>query len=108
MSIVEQLGRLLSALIFWSATTTSVSAADAPAARTMPVPLDRVKVDDAFWSPKLTIWRTVTVKDCFDKFEKEGALRNFDRVARGEPLWRVHECVFGVLALESEPVDPRL
>jgi len=31
-----------------------------------------------------------------------------DRVARGEPLWRVHECVFAVLALESEPVDPRL
>ncbi len=30
------------------------------------------------------------------------------RAARGEPLWRVHECVFGVLALESEPVDPRL
>lgn len=23
-------------------------------------------------------------------------------------LYRVHECVFGVLALESEPVDPRL
>jgi polynucleotide kinase-phosphatase len=30
------------------------------------------------------------------------------RVAAGEPLWRVHECVFGVLALESDPVDPRL
>ncbi|ESQ91533.1 metallophosphoesterase [Asticcacaulis sp. AC460] len=28
-------------------------------------------------------------------------------VAR-EPLYRVHEAVFGVLALESEPVDPRL
>jgi protein phosphatase len=28
-------------------------------------------------------------------------------VAR-EPLNRVHECVFGVLALESEPVDPAL
>jgi polynucleotide kinase-phosphatase len=27
---------------------------------------------------------------------------------RGEPLRRVHECAFGVLALESEPVDPRL
>jgi hypothetical protein len=26
----------------------------------------------------------------------------------GEPLYRVHECVFAVLALESEPVDPRL
>ncbi|MEN3357229.1 MAG: hypothetical protein V7637_1211 [Mycobacteriales bacterium] len=30
------------------------------------------------------------------------------RVAAGEPLWRVHECVFAVLALESEPMDPRL
>jgi protein phosphatase len=43
------------------------------------------------------------------------ALREFalgveglERFARGEPLRRVHECVFGVLALESEPVDPRL
>ncbi|WP_020577206.1 polynucleotide kinase-phosphatase [Actinopolymorpha alba] len=35
-------------------------------------------------------------------------LEALDRAARGEPLWRVHECVFGVLALESEPVDPRL
>jgi protein phosphatase len=26
---------------------------------------------------------------------------------RHEPLRRVHECNFGVLALESEPVDPR-
>lgn len=25
-----------------------------------------------------------------------------------EPLWRVHQLVFAVLALESEPVDPRL
>lgn len=43
------------------------------------------------------------------------ALREFalgveglERFARGEPLRRVHECVFGVLALESEPMDPRL
>jgi protein phosphatase len=35
-------------------------------------------------------------------------LEALDRLARGEPLWRVHQCVFGVLALESEPVDPRL
>ncbi len=26
----------------------------------------------------------------------------------GAPLWRVHQLVFAVLALESEPVDPRL
>ena len=43
------------------------------------------------------------------------ALREFalgiealERFIRQEPLRRVHECVFGVLALESEPVDPRL
>jgi protein phosphatase len=31
-----------------------------------------------------------------------------ERAVAGEPLWRVHEPVFAVLALESEPVDPRL
>ena len=43
------------------------------------------------------------------------ALREFalgveglERFVQREPLRRVHECVFGVLALESEPVDPRL
>ncbi|HEY9290604.1 MAG TPA: polynucleotide kinase-phosphatase [Microlunatus sp.] len=30
------------------------------------------------------------------------------RLAAAEPLWRVHEAVFAVLALESDPVDPRL
>lgn len=43
------------------------------------------------------------------------ALREFalgvealERFVRKEPLRRVHECVFGVLAMETEPVDPRL
>lgn len=43
------------------------------------------------------------------------ALREFalgiealERFVQREPLYRVHECCFGVLALESEPVDPRL
>jgi protein phosphatase len=31
-----------------------------------------------------------------------------ERFVKQEPLYRVHESVFGVLALESEPVDPRL
>jgi protein phosphatase len=35
-------------------------------------------------------------------------LEALERAARGDPLWRIHEAVFGVLALESEPVDPRL
>jgi protein phosphatase len=35
-------------------------------------------------------------------------VEGLERFIRREPLRRVHECVFGVLALESEPVDPRL
>jgi len=35
-------------------------------------------------------------------------VESLERFAHGEPLYRVHECVFGVLAMESEPVDPRL
>ena len=35
-------------------------------------------------------------------------LEALDRFVRRDPLYRVHECVFGVLAMESEPVDPRL
>ncbi len=43
------------------------------------------------------------------------ALREFslgvealERFVKREPLRRVHECVFAVLALETEPIDPRL
>jgi protein phosphatase len=35
-------------------------------------------------------------------------VESLERFIRREPLRHVHECVFGVLALESEPVDPRL
>ncbi len=49
------------------------------------------------------------------KTKRSLALREFalgiealQRFVQREPLRRVHECVFGVLALESEPVDPRL
>ncbi len=35
-------------------------------------------------------------------------MESLNRFVRKEPLYRVHECSFGVLAFESEPVDPRL
>ncbi len=35
-------------------------------------------------------------------------MESLDRFVAKEPLYRVHECAFGVLAFESEPVDPRL
>jgi protein phosphatase len=63
-----------------------------------------------------------TLPEHLDRLRERGlgakrglALREFalgvealDRFIRREPLRRVHECVFAVLALESEPVDPRL
>jgi polynucleotide kinase-phosphatase len=63
-----------------------------------------------------------TLPEHLDRLRERGlsgkrslALREFalgieglERFIRKEPLRRVHECVFGVLALESEPVDPRL
>jgi len=35
-------------------------------------------------------------------------IESLERFVRREPFWGVHECVFGVLAVESEPVGPRL
>lgn len=66
--------------------------------------------------------RTTRPKSIFSACDDGGlgakrslALREFafgieglERFVRNEPPRRVHECVFGVLALESEPVDPRL
>lgn len=72
-----------------------------------PVSLDKVSVDDPFWSPKLALWRKTTLYDVFDKLEGKydpdsptlkqdlkddfrrsghtyNAFDNFDRVAKGE------------------------
>jgi protein phosphatase len=35
-------------------------------------------------------------------------MEGLERFIHHEPLRRIHECSFAVLALESEPVDPRL
>jgi len=52
--------------------------------------------------------RGLSVKRSLALREFALGIEGLERFARGEPLRRVHECVFGVLALESEPVDPRL
>lgn len=63
-----------------------------------------------------------TVAENLERLRKRGlglkrslALREYalgyealSRFVAHDPLYRVHEAVFGVLALESEPVDPRL
>jgi DUF1680 family protein len=72
--------RLLGIAIMTSASVSLSHAA--PALRE--VPLKSVSIDDPFWSPKLDVWRSVTIKDCLDKFERDGVLKNFDYVANGE------------------------
>jgi protein phosphatase len=52
--------------------------------------------------------RGLSVKRSLALREFALGLEALHRFVDGEPLYRVHECVFGVLALESEPVDPRL
>jgi DUF1680 family protein len=54
--------------------------------RLTPVPIPQVFIDDEFWSPKRAVWQSVTIRDCFTKFEnyQTGTLNNFDRVRRGE------------------------
>jgi protein phosphatase len=52
--------------------------------------------------------RSVSTKRSLALREFALGIEGLERFVREEPLRRVHECVFGVLALESEPVDPRL
>ena len=52
--------------------------------------------------------RSLTRKRSLALREFSLGMESLDRFVENEPLYRVHVCVFGVLALESEPVDPRL
>jgi protein phosphatase len=63
---------------------------------TMPANLERLRA------------RGLSVKRSLALREFALGIEGLERFVGGEPLRRVHECVFGVLALESEPVDPRL
>jgi len=52
--------------------------------------------------------RSLSIKRNLALNEFALGMESLERFTRREPLYRVHECVFGVLAMESEPVDPRL
>lgn len=71
------------ALLAATAATSRAARAEAPVPLTA-VPIERVRIDDPFWSPKRSVWRDVTIKDCLDKFDRDGVIENFDRVAKGE------------------------
>ena len=52
--------------------------------------------------------RNISAKRSLAVREFALGVEGLQRLVEREPLYRVHECAFGVLALESEPVDPRL
>jgi DUF1680 family protein len=118
MSLMGRFLRASAVLVAWTVAANSACAADTPASRPLTVPLKSVKIEDGFWSPKLAVWRTTTIKDCLDKFEKDGAFRNFDHVARGElnathggPPWYdglVYEVIRGAADLLVQQPDPAL
>ena len=43
-----------------------------------PVSFTQVKIDDAFWAPRLKTNREVTIPYCFEKIEEDGTIRNFE------------------------------
>ncbi len=53
-------------------------------------------------------WRRLGTKRSLAQREFALGIEALERFVQAEPLRCVHECTFGVLALESEPVDPRL
>ncbi len=79
--------------------------------------LHEVSVTDPFFAPFLEKIRTVTVQDIFQKFMKDGAIENYERVARGErgghagPPWYhglICEVIRGVSDLLAAHYDPAL
>jgi len=52
--------------------------------------------------------RSVTLKRSLALKEFALGIEAIQRFVSRQPLRKIHECVFGVLALESEAVDPRL
>ncbi|MDR1916260.1 MAG: polynucleotide kinase-phosphatase, partial [Synergistaceae bacterium] len=52
--------------------------------------------------------RSISKKSRLALAEFSLGMESLERFVKAEPLYRVHECVYAVLAMESEPIDPRL
>ncbi len=83
-----------------------------------PVAIQQVKIEDEFWSPKRKVWRSVTIPDCLAKFEKDGAILNFEKVrdgtgagTHGGPQWYdglMYEMIRGCADLLADEPDAEL
>jgi DUF1680 family protein len=105
------------AAVLLTALVSPAFARDASVHRLIPVPNQSVVLEDEFWSPKRKVWREVTIPDCFSKFEKDGALTNFDKVLdgiggeHGGPPWYdglIYEMIRGSADFLASQRDPAL
>ena len=87
------------------------------APRSTPAPISKVKITDAFFTPYLEKIRTITAPDVLEKFLRDGAIENYNRVTRGErgghagPPWYhglIGEVVRGISDLLAASPDPAL
>ena len=85
--------------------------------RPIPADIRDVTITDAFFAPFIEKIRTVTTPDVFRKFLADGAVENYERVARGEhgghagPPWYhglICEVIRGVSDLLAVRYDPAL
>ena len=108
----------LSLLILFAALAPAILPAQETAPhRLTPVPIQQVVIDDEFWSPKFKVWHHVTISGCFDKFEKDGALENFDKIRDGKggehggPPWYdglIYEMIRASADFMAAHPDPKL
>ena len=109
--------RLLNITILLTAIAASAFGEESNSHLLIPVAIQQVSIEDEFWSPKLKVWRDVTIPDCFAKFEKDGALTNFDKIRdglggeHGGPQWYdglIYEMIRGCADFLAAERDPAL
>ena len=97
--------------------STAALGEDPAGAALQSVPGAQVVIQDEFWSPKFKVWREVTIPDCFAKFDKDGALTNFDKIRdgavaeHGGPPWYdglTYEMIRGCADFLTAQRDPAL
>jgi DUF1680 family protein len=81
------------------------------------IPVQSVRIQDTFWEPKLKVLREVTAYDVLNKFENDGAMRNFEFVAEeeggfhsGEPWFDglIYETIRGISDILAANYDEQL
>ena len=75
---------VVSSAVFTVSSHTTTLGDETTVTQRTPVPIQQVTVEDEFWSPKRKIWREVTISDVLTKLEKDGTIRNYDRVRDGQ------------------------